>query len=174
MALALAALLATAACTPFLPSSRWVGKPMFVVSNLEPGQLAGTWYEVARFPQRFQEGCGLTTATYTPRPDGTVGVLNRCEVAGQPGAVREIAGTARLTGPGQFEVRLDGVPFPAGYWVLDISDDGRTLIVGNPNRLGGWVLRRDRWVSPQILDRARDVFERNGYDVAALQRSTLR
>jgi apolipoprotein D and lipocalin family protein len=172
--LALAAALSLSACAPFLPSSRYFGTPMFVVSNLQPGQLAGTWYEVASFPQRFQQGCGLTTATYTPQADGTVAVLNRCEVEGAPGTVRQISGTARLVGPGQFQVRLQGVPLAAKYWVLDISRDGRTMIVGDPNRLGGWVLRRDRYVSPEIMDRARDVFERNGYDIAALQRSTLR
>ncbi|MCF1708645.1 lipocalin family protein [Tabrizicola sp. J26] len=168
------ALTATTACAPFWPSNRWAGKPMFTVSNLQPGQLAGTWYQVASFPQEFQRGCGLTTATYTPREDGTVGVLNQCEVKGQPGHVWQIAGTARLVGPGQFKVRLDGVPVPAGYWVLDISRDGRTIIVGNPNRLGGWVLSRDRSFSPQQWDRAVEVFARNGYDVAALQRSPLK
>ena len=66
------------------------------------------------------------------------------------------------------------MPLPANYWVLYLSRDGRTLIVGDPNRLGGWVLRRDRSVSPEIMDLAREVFERNGYDIAALQRSVLR
>lgn len=172
--LALAAALSLSACAPFLPSSRHFGTPMFVMSNLQPGQLAGTWYEVASFPQRFQQGCGLTTATYTPQPDGTLAVLNRCEVEGAPGTVRQIAGTARLVGPGQFQVRLQGVPLAAKYWGLDLSKDGRTLIVGDPNRLGGWVLRRDRYVTPEIMDHARDVFERNGYDIAALQHSPLR
>ena len=40
---ALAALLAVTACAPFIPSSRWVGSPMFVVSNLEAAQLKGRW-----------------------------------------------------------------------------------------------------------------------------------
>jgi apolipoprotein D and lipocalin family protein len=172
--LVLVAALGLSACAPFVPSSRYIGTPMFVVSNLQPGELAGTWYEVASFPQRFQEGCGLTTATYTPQADGTVAVVNRCEVEGAPGTVRQIAGTATQVGPGQLQVRLDGVPVAARYWVLYRSRDGRTLIVGNPNRLGGWVLRRDRSVSPEIMDLAREVFERNGYDIAALQRSALR
>ncbi|MEY3307608.1 MAG: hypothetical protein RLZZ413_1646, partial [Pseudomonadota bacterium] len=51
---ALAALLAVTACAPFIPSSRWVGTPMFVVSNLDAAQLKGRWYEVASFPTRFQ------------------------------------------------------------------------------------------------------------------------
>jgi lipocalin len=48
------------------------------------------------------------------------------------------------------------------------------VILGNPNRLGGWVLRREPRVTPEILDAAREVFRRNSYDVAALQRSPLR
>jgi apolipoprotein D and lipocalin family protein len=67
-------------------------------------------------------------------------------------------------------VRLEGVPFAADYWILDISRDGRVLVVGTPDRLGGWVLHRDRRATPQELDRAREIFRRNGYDVAALQR----
>jgi apolipoprotein D and lipocalin family protein len=171
---ALAAALALSACAPFLPSNRWVGAPMFVVSNLDAGQLTGTWYEVASFPTSFQEGCYATTATYTALPDGRIGVLNQCRVLGEPGVVRQISGTAEVVGPGRLRVRLDGVPLPANYWVLGLSQDGRTLIVGNPSRQGGWVLRRDPGVTPEQLDAARAVFERNGYDIAALQRTRQR
>jgi len=173
-AFALAALLAVTACAPFIPSSRWVGAPMFVVSNLDASQLKGRWYEVASFPTRFQAGCYSTVAEYTLRPDGLIGVRNQCRVVDQPGVIRQIEGTAKIVGPGQLQVRLQGVPVPAQYWVLDISRDGRTLIVGNPSRQGGWVLRRDASVTPEQMFDARTVFERNGYDVAALQRTRLR
>ncbi len=171
---ALAAALAVSACAPFVPSSRFIGTPMFVVSNLDAAQLAGKWYEVASFPTSFQAGCYATTAEYSARSDGTIGVRNTCRDTTNPGAVRQIEGVATVVGPGQLQVRLNGVPFPAKYWVLDRSRDGGTLIVGNPNRLGGWVLRRDPSVSPEQMDRAREVFERNGYDIAALQRTRLR
>lgn len=172
--LALVALLAVTACAPFIPSSRWANAPMFVVSNLDAAQLEGRWYEVASFPARFQAGCYATVAEYTIRDDGLIGVRNTCRVDGQPGTVRQIEGTARVVGPGQLQVRLDGVPFPAKYWVLDKSRDGRTLIVGTPTRQGGWVLRRDPDVTPEQLAEARAVFERNGYDSAALQRTRQR
>lgn len=172
--LALSLSLALAACAPFVPSSRYFNAPMFVVTNLEPAQLMGTWYEVARFPAPFQAGCGLTTATYSPRTDGLIGVQNRCEVEGQPGVVRQITGTASIAGPGQLQIRLDGVPFPARYWVLDISRDGRTIIVGTPSRVSGWVLKRSPGISNEDLRRAAEVFEKNGYDIAGLQRSAVR
>jgi len=172
--LAFAALLVLAACAPFLPSPLRIGAPMTVVSNLQPGQLAGTWYEVASFPQQFQKGCGLISVSFTPQADGRIAVVNRCAVADPPGAVRQGTGTARLVGNGQFRVQMAGLPFISRFWVLDVSKDGRTLVLGNPNRLGGWVLRREPRVTPEILDAAREVFRRNSYDVAALQRSPLR
>jgi apolipoprotein D and lipocalin family protein len=175
MKFALAALvLSLSACAPFIPSSRWVGQPMFVVSNVQPAQLAGKWYEVASFPTPFQAGCFATTAEYTPRPDGTIGVRNQCRDVAQPNVLRQIEGTATIVGPGQLQVRLNGVPFPAKYWVLDVADGGRTLVVGTPTRMGGWVLRRSPDITPEELFRARAVFERNGYDIAALQRTRQR
>jgi apolipoprotein D and lipocalin family protein len=172
--LAVALGLAVSACTPFVPSSRYYTAPMFVVSNLDTSRIMGKWYQVASFPAPFQAGCGLTTAEYSARQDGLIGVRNRCEVVGQPGTVREILGTAGMDGPGQLKIKLDGVPFPAKYWVLYLSRDGRTLIVGTPSRVGGWVLRRDRSISDEQFHQAGEVFERNGYDIAALQRSALR
>lgn len=170
-AFALAALLALAACAPNIPSSRWLGAPMFVVTNFDVARLSGRWYEVASFPAPFQRDCVATVVEYTPRPDGLIGVRNQCRVAGQPNTVRQIEGTARVTAPGRLQVRLQGVPFQGQLWVLDVSRDGRTLVLGTPSRNGGWVLRREPTVSPEQFRAARDVFERNGYDAAALQRT---
>ncbi len=174
IAFTFAAALALSACAPFVPSSRYIGTPMFVVANLDATRLAGRWYEVASFPASFQAGCYATTAEYSVQPDGLIGVRNSCRVVDQPGVIRQIEGTGRVTGPGQLTIRLQGVPVQAQYWVLDLSRDGRTLIVGTPNRTAGWVLRREAKVRPEMLDHAREVFRRNGYDVAALQRTRLR
>ena len=61
-------------------------------------RYAGVWHEAARFPNRFQDGYGVscadTTATYTPRPDGRVGVVNRCRNAAAGGAERVVKGSA--------------------------------------------------------------------------------
>ncbi len=41
-------------------------------------QPAGDWFEIARFPSRFQRQCvGDVRATYASRPDGRVDVVNR-------------------------------------------------------------------------------------------------
>jgi apolipoprotein D and lipocalin family protein len=168
--LAMMAALLLAACVPDYPSTRYATAP-FYLQPVDAGVLAGTWYEIARFPGPFAQGCSHTTANYTAPVDGVVGVTNRCRVDGQ---TVQITGTAVPAGPGQFKVRLEGVPFRGDYWVLGVADRGQTLLVGTPSRRTGWVLHRDRRMTPQQIDHAEAVFRRNGYDIAALQRTDQR
>ena len=43
--------------------------------NLE--RYLGTWYEIARFPHRFEKDLAGVTATYTLRENGKIDVLNQ-------------------------------------------------------------------------------------------------
>ena len=53
--------------------------PLRVVPAVDLARYAGTWYEIARLPNRFQEKCaGEVVATYAPRPDNRITVTNRC------------------------------------------------------------------------------------------------
>ena len=52
--------------------------PPRVVDRVDLNRYTGTWYEIARYPNRFQKNCAGTTATYTLRPDGKIEVINRC------------------------------------------------------------------------------------------------
>ena len=135
---------------------------------ITPERLVGKWYEVATFPGPFQEGCTRTTATYANRGDGRLGLVNRCVRAGREVT---ISGVATPDGPGKFKVKLEGVPFKGDYWVIGASRDGRTLLVATPTRIAGWVLHRDRYFSPEQRLWAREVFRKNGYDEAAMQRT---
>src|SRR5215218_6430758 len=68
------------------------------VAAVDLARYAGVWHEAARFPNWFQDGSGVscadTTATYTQRPDGRVGVVNRCRNAAAGGAERVAEGSA--------------------------------------------------------------------------------
>jgi apolipoprotein D and lipocalin family protein len=46
------------------------------VEHVEVARYMGTWYEIAKFPQRFERGLVGVTAVYTLLPDGRVQVLN--------------------------------------------------------------------------------------------------
>jgi apolipoprotein D and lipocalin family protein len=165
---ALALLLAASACTTFVPSSRQWGTPMGVVTNVPQGKLAGTWHEIARFPQHGTAGCVGTTLTLTPQTDGSLQVARECRVPGE-GVTLASTTPAREVGPGRLRLAGTGADLPTSYWLLYLSRDGRMAVVGSPLRDNGFVLSRSGRLTPEQLDVARGVLERNNFDIAALQ-----
>ena len=154
-----------AACAPAWRDS---AVPMQPVAQLDLERYAGRWFEVARFPVFFQQGCTATTADYSLLPDGGVGVVNTCRQDSPDGPVRRISGRADVVGPGRLTVRLGRVPFPGPYWVLWVAPDYGTAVVGVPSGRAGWVLNRSPDISPARLAEARAVLEANGYDLSHL------
>ena len=143
--------------------------PITSMAVFEPERYAGLWYEVASFPTPFQSGCTNTQADYGLREDGRLRVRNSCF---RDGALSVIEGSAEVVGPGRLEVRLDGVPFAADYWVLWVDEGYRTAVVGTPSGRAGWVLNRDPAIPADRLAAAEEVLRFNGYDVSQLRRTT--
>ncbi len=138
------------------------------VEPVEAAALAGTWIEVARFPNVFERGCGASTATYTPQPDGQIGVLNTCTEPG--GEVRSAAGTARVAAPGMLEVSF--APRLPGSWAdyLVLSLDRDVLVTASPGGGLAWILARRPDPAPEAVENALSVLEANGYRTALLER----
>jgi apolipoprotein D and lipocalin family protein len=133
----------TVACTK-TRTARLGLPPLASVNDLDLNRYAGTWYEIASYPQRFQEGCTGTTATYTLNKDGTIGVLNRCRKDGLDGPEVKAEGRARMTDPSdpaKLEVSFFG-PFWGDYWVIDLDEDYRFAVIGQPSRDYLWILSR--------------------------------
>ena len=125
-------------------------RPLDVVPQLDPQRYAGTWYEIARLPNRFQRDCaGDVTATYTPKSNGRFEVRNRCRKA--DGSFKSAKGVARhVEGrpASVLEVRfapafLSFLPMVWGdYQVIALGDDYEYTMIGSPNRKYLWVLAR--------------------------------
>lgn len=148
-----------------------------VVPSVDLSRYAGRWYEIARFPNRFQTKCADdVTADYALRADGEVDVLNQCRKAS--GEMTKAEGKARVVnrkGPNtKLEVRfapsyLSFLPFVWGdYWIIDLAPDYSYAVVGSPDRKYLWVLSRtprmDESVYAQALSRA----SAEGFDVNRL------
>ncbi|MEM6664310.1 MAG: lipocalin family protein [Pseudomonadota bacterium] len=132
---------------------------------------AGRWFEVARFPNTFEEGCVGVTADYALAEDGTVSVLNTCRQGTLNGPVSTAEGVATVASADQDRLRVNFVPwlpFAAGdYWIL--YTDYQISVVGTPSGNFGWILARAPTLTGDDLERALAVLRRNGYDTSALE-----
>ncbi len=175
LATAAALLVALGACTATpVPSTRFLGTPMFVFTKLDTERLMGKWYEVASLPLNWTTPCPGTTVQYTKRTDGMIGITRTCREGGSEGPVLTTTGVASLAVPGVLNVQMDGVPLTSPYTVLYVSRDYRLMVLGVMSRASGWVMSRDRKITPEQWDTVNAVLERNNYDIAALQRTPQR
>lgn len=145
--------------------------PLPTVSELDLARYAGKWYEIARYPNWFERGCEGVTAEYTPRDDGSVGVLNICRSA-------DGAETSRIEGratrpdaaePGRLSVFFATSPFGAPYWVLALGDDYEYAVVGEPSRSTFWILSRTPRMDPAVYAALVAQMPDWGYDADRLE-----
>lgn len=130
----------------------------------------GKWYEIARFPNRFETDCVGVTAEYAPRADGKISVINSCRKGALDGPLDRIEGEAWVVAPGQLKVTfVPWLPFARGdYWVLHVEPDYSVAVVGEPKGKTGWILGRETGLDPARMDRALAALKANGYDTSKL------
>jgi apolipoprotein D and lipocalin family protein len=153
--------------------------PLVPIATLDLPRYMGSWYEVAKFPNRFQGQCvGPASAEYSLQPGGTVRVVNRCPLA--DGKVDRVVGEARRIGPEgspTLEVRfappwLSWLPFVWGnYWVVDLDAGYQLAVVSEPKREFLWVLSRQPKVEPVVWDALMGRLRQQGFDLTRLQRA---
>ncbi len=169
--------LLAAACTTSAPLP-----PMETVSTLDVDRYAGTWHEVALYPNRFQQACSTdTTATYTPLGEGRIAVRNRCRRA--DGSDMSVEGVAEVVDP-KSNAKLKVSFLPAwlrwtgigrgDYWVLYLSPDYSVAIVGEPSREYLWILARTPTLPEQEYQALMPRIRAAGYDPQRLRRASAR
>ena len=142
-------------------------------------RYVGEWFEVARFPNRFQSRCvSDVRASYTQRPDGRLEVINRCRT--EDGSITEAHGVARVTDDRTFaklKVRfapavLSFLPFVWGdYWILGLASDYSWATVGSPDRNYLWILARTPSLRAERFASALAAAQANGFDVERLTKT---
>jgi apolipoprotein D and lipocalin family protein len=147
-------------------------QPLQPIAKLDLPRYMGAWYELGRYPNRFQRQCvGGTSATYSVQPDASVRVTNRCRNAS--GGIDEAVGQARRTGEpdgATLQVRfapawLSWLPFVWGtYWVVDLDPNYQLAIVSEPSREYLWVLSRTPQITPAAWTAVNQRLSQLGFD----------
>lgn len=133
--------------------------PIWSAAAFQPGQIAGTWAQVAGFQAGGAKACDAGAVEFQPVAQGLEIRGNLC----LNGVMHRVSGLARPMGPGRLSVAGQ-----EDWWVLWVDSGYRTLAIGTPSGKFGFVL--DRSALPQDrLTAAREVFDFNGYGAGTLQ-----
>ncbi|MEM9422379.1 MAG: lipocalin family protein [Pseudomonadota bacterium] len=169
--------------TPFLaacaaqPDHRQDPKPPEVGTSVNLQQYQGLWYEIARYPNRFEDKkaykCVGVTAEYALRPDGRISVTNSCRKDTLDGQKDVAKGVARSVSESNAKLKVRFapayIPFAEGdYWVLDLMEDYSAALVGDPAGKYLWILSRTPTLAEATQARLLTTAEAQGYDTAPL------
>jgi apolipoprotein D and lipocalin family protein len=142
------------------------------VSRVDLARYVGRWYEIARYPTRFEESCvSDVTAIYTPLSGGKIEVLNECRKA--DGQVRRSKGTARVVDENT-NAKLKVTffwPFSGNYWIIDLAPDYSYAVVGEPDRKYLWILSRSPQLTESVYGDIITHVRELGYDPSGLMKT---
>ena len=138
-----------------------------VVPHVELEKYLGKWYEIARLPFRFEDGCTDVTATYSLSKDGNVSVLNECL---KDGKLKQTKGKAKVvdknTGA-KLKVTFFW-PFSADYWIINLGENYDYAVVGSPSRKYLWVLSRTPQMDEKLFFQLVESVKSKGFNVEKL------
>ena len=141
------------------------------VASVDLNRYLGRWYEIARYPNRFEKDCVAdVTAQYNLRPDGTIEVVNSCRQA--DGKMKISKGSAKVADK-QTNAKLKVTffwPFYGNYWIIDLDPGYRYAVVSEPGRDYLWILSRTPKLEPDIYDAISKKLRESGFDPSRLIR----
>jgi apolipoprotein D and lipocalin family protein len=150
-----AALLALALAAPA------VAQDLVTVEKVDMVRYAGTWYEIARLPNKLQAECaGDVTTSFRLRGMRTYDIETRCRRA--DGSQEVDVGIARVQDPATnakmewrfLPLALAWWPFAwTDYWIVDLAPDYSWAVAAVPTREAMWILARKPDLDAATYDR---------------------
>lgn len=133
-------------------------KPLVTAPAVDLARFTGTWYEIARLPEKWEKDCASdVTATYELTIDGGLRIVNRCRR--RDGSIKRTIGRIEVVDADtNSKLRisyapqlLDPLPFVwSDYCLIDVAGDYSTAVVGTPDRDHLWLLAREPAVSEDV------------------------
>jgi apolipoprotein D and lipocalin family protein len=136
--------------------------------KLDISSMAGRWYEVARIPNKLQNGCGEGTVQWTRTGDG-YSVIQTCR---KGPARKEWKARAKVLDPrtnAKFKMSFFGGMLSQEYWVLDTKPEQGWLILGTPGGNYLWLMAQHPSLGDAVKAQALSRVRQLGYDVGRLE-----
>lgn len=143
-----------------------------VVKSVDLNKYAGKWYEIARLPNKFEEGLECVTANYTLLENGKVEVLNQGYLETDHSKIKSAKGKAYIPDknePAKLKVTFFW-PFYGNYWIIDLDEDYQFALVGDPSHKYLWILCRQKLMEEENYFRLLETAKMNGFDTSRIQK----
>lgn len=159
----------------FCSSASYSDQPLPTVSYVDLNKYLGSWFEIAKIPNRFQKNCLGSKATYSLNKDATIKVFNECQLAN--GKVDSVTGKAKVADKNtNAKLKVTFVPFfgflfAADYWILDLDKNYEYVLVGNKSRKYLWILSRTPVLNNLIYYKLLIKAKILGFDIDQIQKT---
>jgi len=145
-------------------------KPLKTVGHVELEKYLGKWYEIAKFPQSFENGCTDVIAEYSLRDDGKINIVNSCTKDGEPKTAEGVASIDDKESNAKLDVQFQW-PFSGKYWIIALAPDYSYAVVGHPNRKYLWILNRKPVMDTMTYNHLVLVAASRGFDIRKLEKT---
>ncbi|MEO8486984.1 MAG: lipocalin family protein [Betaproteobacteria bacterium] len=141
---------ACALCALALSAPAFAQDSLGTVDKVDLSRYAGTWFEIARLPNKLQAECaGDVTTSFTRRGMNTFDIVTRCrrkdgseEVDNGIARVRDTSTNAKMEWR-FLPLALAWWPFAwSDYWIVDLAPDYSYAMAAAPTRESMWILAR--------------------------------
>lgn len=142
-------------------------KPLKTVDQVDIQSYSGKWYEIARLPNRFEEGLKCVSATYEVIDNRKIRVINRGINIDDTSDISQSIGKARIPNPNEpAKLKVSFFwPFSGSYWIIELDDDYQYALVGEPKRNYLWILSRKPELSPAVYNKLVTRAKADGFPV---------
>lgn len=143
----------------------------FPISNVDLIKYVGLWYEIAKLPNEFEQGCTDAYAIYNLNKNGGLSISNTCtyndmlyNVSGE--AQPNYPAIDRNVYPGSFTVDFGNTT--GQYNIIYLDPDYKYAMIGTYDRKYLWIISRTRYLEIHILKILVDAAKNLGFDTDKL------
>jgi apolipoprotein D and lipocalin family protein len=139
------------------------------IPKLNPKQLIGTYYVIARLPIKRQKHCLSNELVLYTLGDkkNSVQIVTTCQIKQDDTDSWESSGRFAKSGDGRI-----GIPyyffFAKKYWIIGLAPDATWAIAGTPNHKSLWLLSGTPTLPAATLAQLKSTAAAQGYDTAKL------
>jgi len=167
-AVAAAALALLGACASTPPSGV---APVTLARGVDLARFAGTWYVIAAIPTVFERGAHDATEHYVLDPDGTMDTTFSFRADAFDGPLKRYRSRGYVLDADHAVWGQQYVwPLRADYRISYVADDYTATVITREKRDHVWIMARTPSISDDAYRRLLAIVEREGYDVAKVQR----